>query len=94
VGVELTIKNTGSASINDDANSTVTVIGSDNQTYQGDFNSISECTNFNDGSYTLASGESTTGCVTFQVPTGVSVAKVRFEPTSFTSSDVGEWLVP
>jgi Domain of unknown function (DUF4352) len=94
VGVQMTLKNTGDSTLTGDANNEVSIIGSDNQTYTPDFNSISECTNFNDGSYTLAKTESTTGCVTFQVPTGVSVAKVRYEPLSFTSSNVAEWIVP
>jgi hypothetical protein len=94
VGVGVTIVNTGSSTINDDANSTVSVQGSDNQTYTADFSGISGCTNFNSGSYTLAPGASVTGCVTFQVPTGVSVSKVQFQPTGFSGGVTGEWKVP
>jgi hypothetical protein len=94
VGVELTIANTGSKSLSDDANSTTSVQGSDNQSYTADFSNISECTNFNAGSYTLAPGASVTGCVTFQVPTAVTVKQIQFQPTGFTGGVTGQWQVP
>jgi hypothetical protein len=93
VGVKLTIADTGSTTFTDDANSTVTVIGSDNQTYTADFSGISECTNFNNGTYTLAPNQNTTGCVTFQLPTAVTATKVEYQPTGFGGT-TGEWLVP
>ncbi len=94
VGVEMTIQNTGKKTLQDDANSTTTVQGSDNQTYTFDVNDISECTNFNSGSYTLAPGASVTGCVVFQLPTGVSPKQVQFQPTGFTGGTTGQWQVP
>lgn len=94
VGVEMTIANTGSKTLSDNANSATNVQGSDNQTYTADFDSISECTNFNNGDYTLAKGASVTGCVTFQIPTGVTVKQVQFQPTGFSGGVTGQWQVP
>ena len=91
VAVDLTIVNNGTASYQDDANNDVTLIGTDNQSYTPDFNDVTECTNFDSGQYTLAAGESTTGCVVFQVPDGVNAAKVQFQTTSGLSSSTGEW---
>jgi hypothetical protein len=88
-----TISNTSSSEITENANNDTNVIGSNNQTYTADFNSVSECTNFSFGEFQLAPGESSTGCVTFQVPVGVSVVKVRFTPSSGFSRYFAEWLV-
>lgn len=93
VGVKMTIQNTGTSTLNDDANITVSVVGSDNQSYTPTFDNIAECTNFNSGSYTLAGGESVTGCTTIQLPSAVTVTRVKYEPTGFGGTS-GEWLNP
>ncbi|HXW78789.1 MAG TPA: hypothetical protein VEJ84_04785, partial [Acidimicrobiales bacterium] len=51
----------------DDANDNASVVGSNNRTYQSAVKSVAGCTNFNDGHYQLNSGQSTTGCVSFEV---------------------------
>jgi cytoskeletal protein RodZ len=94
VAIDVKIVNNGTAAFSDDANSDVTLIGTDNQSYTADFDSVSECTNFNSGQYTLAPGESTTGCVVFQVPDAVNTGKVQFQTQSGLSQSTGEWLVP
>jgi hypothetical protein len=94
VAAEVKIVNNGTAAFSDDANSDMTLIGSDNQSYTADFDTVSECTNFNSGQFTLAPGESSTGCVVFQVPNGVNTAKVQFQTQSGLSQSTGEWLVP
>jgi hypothetical protein len=94
VGVEVTINNTGKTALSDDANSTVSVVGSDSQDYTADFSAISGCTNFNSGQYNIASGQSQTGCVTFQIPNAVTVAKVQFTDNAGMGSNTAQWLVP
>jgi Domain of unknown function (DUF4352) len=94
VGVKLVVKDTGSASETDDVNTDVSVIGSDNQSYTPTFDSITGCTNFNSGTYALTNGETATGCVVFQVPTGVTVDKVQYQPSAGFSNQTGEWLNP
>jgi hypothetical protein len=93
VATQVKVANTGGGTLHDNANNGVTVVGSDNQTYTADFASLAGCTNFNSGSYTLAPAETTTGCVAFQLPTGVTPSKVRFELLGFGGT-TGEWLVP
>lgn len=88
------ITNTGKQAGEGDANNNATVIGSNDQSYQADFDDVSQCTNFNSGSFQLGPGESATGCVVFQVPTGVSVAKVQWSPGGGLGGDFAEWVNP
>lgn len=88
VAVDVKIANKGTSAYQDDANSDVSLIGTDGQAYTVDFSNVAQCTNFNDGDYTLAGGESITGCVVFQLPTGISTSKVQFQDSS---DDTGEW---
>jgi hypothetical protein len=96
IGVEVTIADPGPGAASSDANSDLTVIGSNNQTYQASFGPIAECTNFASGVYTLAPGQTSTGCDTFQVPAGVSVVKVtdNIGGLGLPGSVVGQWDVP
>ena len=95
VGVEISINSTN-GTVTGDANSDLLVIGSDNQTYTADFDSIAGCTNFNNGEFTVTPGDTNTGCVTYQIPTGVTVSKVQFIPGGGMLPGVtaGQWLVP
>lgn len=93
IAVDVKIVNNGTTSYSDDANNDVSLIGTDNQTYTADFDTVSECTNFNSGQYTLAPGQSTTGCVVFQVPDAVNTAKVEFQVQNGLSQSTGEWSV-
>lgn len=93
VAVDLKITNNGTSSYNDDANNNLTLIGSDNQSYTSSLYDVSDCTNFSHGEYTLAAGESATGCVTYQLPNGITAAKIQFQTNSGMSGDTGEWTV-
>ena len=94
VGIKLVIHNTGQQSESDDANNDVTIIGSDNQSYTATFFGISGCTNFSNGTFNLPPGQTSTGCVNFQLPPSVNPAKVQFTPSSGFSNQTGQWLVP
>jgi hypothetical protein len=94
VATMLTVKNTGTSTLKSDANNNTALIGSDNEIYTADFDSVTECTNFNDGRYQLGADESATGCVVFVVPQGVTPAKVKFTPSSGFADNFGEWLIP
>ncbi len=91
VATQMKVSNSGNGILSDDANNDVTIIGSDNQTYTADLNSLAGCTNFNSGSYALSPDDTSTGCVAFQLPTGVTTSKVRF---ALFGGVKGEWLVP
>jgi hypothetical protein len=92
VAIKTQITNPGTANLQSDANSNFSVIGSNGQIYTATFATITGCTNFDDGEYGLTAGSSVVGCVTFQVPTGVTVSKVDFEST--TANTRATWTVP
>jgi hypothetical protein len=83
VGTVFTITALNGSPSDEDANINAVIVGSDGQTYTADFDAIAGYTNFNDGAIQAAQGEKTTGAVTFQVPTGVKVAKVQWTAGGF-----------
>ena len=94
VAAKLTITDRGDAAIEGAVNVNASVIGSDNQRYVAELASdVTECTNFDSGIYHLSPGESTTGCVVFALPAGVTPARVRYTPSEGFASDSGEWLI-
>jgi hypothetical protein len=92
VAVGMNLTNQSIATISDDANIDVHVIGTDNQAYPADFNSVTECTNFSYGQFTLLPGGTESGCVLFQIPLGVNVKLVQFS-LGFGYLDVAQWTV-
>jgi hypothetical protein len=93
VGALFTIAAISGSPQNEDANNDAVVIGSDGQSYTSDLNSIAGYTNFSNGQISVAQGATSTGAVTFQVPQGVKVAKVQWQPASGFGSAV-QWNVP
>lgn len=94
IATQLKISNPGTSTIVGNSNSDVSVIGSDNQSYSADFAAVTECKDFAYGWFLLAAGASTTGCVVFGLPQGITPVKVKYVPSSGISHDVGEWLNP
>ncbi|OBH19294.1 DUF4352 domain-containing protein [Mycolicibacter terrae] len=92
IATKLRIENAGTTTIVGNSNSDVSVIGSDHQSYQADFATVTECQDFAYGWFLLAAGSSSTGCVVFALPSGVTATKVRYAPSSGISHDVGEWV--
>jgi hypothetical protein len=92
VAVVLTISNTGTQEIQNNANNATVVTGSDGDTYVANFSNVTQCTNFEEqiGYVDLKPGDNTTGCVVFQLPTSVAVQSVSFslEPGYL---DTAEW---
>lgn len=93
VAVNLVLVNKSAAVIQDDALTDTSVVGSDNQTYQPSFDTVSGCTDFNSGQFTLTPNSTSSGCVTFDIPTTVKVARILFEPLSLTSNTVATWSI-
>ena len=92
VGAVFTIAAISGSPQNEDANSDAVLVGSNGQSYTADFSDIAGYTNFNDGQISVAQGATATGAVTFQVPEGVKVAKVQWQPSGFGSAV--QWNVP
>jgi len=54
---------------------------------------VSECTNFASGQYTVTKVQSEVGCVTFQIPTGIGVAHIKYNPNAGFSTNEAEWTL-
>ena len=93
VGVEFRLTDVSKSSESDDILSDASVIGSNDQTYTPGVNTISECTDFNNGVWSLSPGESSTGCAAIQVPTGVRVARVTFNAAGGFGGTTDQWTV-
>lgn len=93
VATKLTIADTGTTEVEGAVNVNVSLIGSDNQSYAADLNDVTECTNFDSGTFHLGPGQSAAGCVVFALPQGVTPAKVQYKPSAGFADDSGEWLV-
>lgn len=90
-GVQLTIKNTGSSTIDESVDNDTTLYDNQNQGYQITFDEIQNCQSFPSGSVKLAAGETATGCVTFAVPATATLSKVKFTPSSGFADESGTW---
>jgi hypothetical protein len=91
VAVELSLADETGGSISGDANYSTTVVGSDGKSYTADIGSVQGCTNFTLGTFQLAGvGTNQTGCVVFELPTGVYAATVDFSLAP-GYLDSGEW---
>jgi hypothetical protein len=93
VGAVFTIKAMSGSPQNEDADNDAALVGSNGQTYTSDISSIADYTDFSNGQINVAQGESTTGAVTFQVPTGIKVSKVQWSASSGFGSTV-QWNAP
>jgi len=93
VGVQLRIRNTAAITYQNNANNETTIVLSNGKTDHADYNPIADCGNFSKGQIKLASRASTTGCVTFQVPNGQKITKVRYHNTVFPGT-TAEWHLP
>jgi hypothetical protein len=92
VGVKLHVKNRAATSYQNNANNETTIVLSTGKTGHADYNPIAGCGNFDNGQIKLASGASSTGCVTFQVPNGQKVTKIRYGNTVFPGN-TAQWRV-
>lgn len=94
VGIKIQLDNSGNTEANADARRQFTLTGSNGQQYRSDSHQVQGCTDFTEGKYTIAPGQSVTGCLMYEVPKGVGVTQVQFVPNSFGSNIVGTWTVP
>jgi hypothetical protein len=93
VGVKLRIRNTAAVTFQNNANNETTIVLSNGQAGEADYNPIAGCGNFSNGQVKLASQASATGCVTFQVRNGEKVTEVRYHNSVFPGT-TAEWRLP
>jgi hypothetical protein len=90
VGVEFKVTGTQGYS-NDDANNDASIQGSDGQVYQPDFTSLAAGTNFNSGDFSVSSGQTQTGWITFQLPLGVKIDSIQWQADVFGNNPPAIW---
>ena len=80
VAIQASLSNSDPANgeVDGNANLGMTVTGSDGVTYKADFGTASQCTNFNYGEFRVPVGDTSTGCVLFQLPAAITVKSVQF----------------
>jgi Domain of unknown function (DUF4352) len=83
VAVQLKVDNVGRLKYQNNANNETTIVLSDGSRIDADYNPMVQCGNFDNGQVVLAAGDSKSGCVSFQVAGGESVAKVEYRNTVF-----------
>ena len=82
-----------SGSVDENANNSATVTGTNEQAYTSSVSGIAAGTNFASGSIRLQPGNSLLGWVSFELPNGVQVAKVQWAPNQGLSPHAEEWKV-
>lgn len=91
IAAKLAISAPGTAAIDGNVNTNVSMLASDGQSHEPDLRNVTECANFDSGAFNLQPGQSATGCVVFALPPGVSPTKVKYLPSSGFAEDFGEW---
>jgi hypothetical protein len=77
----------------DDADSDAIAVGSDGQDYTSSVNDVTDGTNFNYGDFSVQNGAQVSGWVSFELPSGVTVASVQWNPNSMMGSAAATWNV-
>lgn len=93
VGVRLRVRNAAASTYQNNANNETTIVLSNGKTRKASYNPIAGCGNFSSGQVKLSSHASASGCVTFQVPDGQKVTKVRFHNAVFPGT-TAIWDLP
>ncbi len=93
VGIEYKLTDISKHTESDSADNDASVVGSNDEVYTTDLDSITECTDFNDGQWSLSPGTSVIGCSTFQIPNGVKVAKFDFDASEGNGGRVANFAI-
>jgi hypothetical protein len=93
VAVEFCIKNLASAPYVDSPNESVAAVDAAGQSVPAQDDAPTTVGPAFADALALTKGESSTGVITFQVPTGDKIITVQFTPEDGTGTDVGKWTV-
>lgn len=77
----------------ENANNDAVILGDDGQVYDADFSSLAAGTNFSSGDFGVTAGQTQVGWVTFQLPRGVRVSSVQWQPDPFGEQPPATWTV-
>jgi Domain of unknown function (DUF4352) len=93
VGVKLHLQNQAATTYQNNANNETTIVLTDGKTVDAGYDPLAGCSNFDNGQVKLKAGATATGCVTFQVPKGDTVAEVRYGNTVYPGI-TAQWHLP
>ena len=91
VGVQITLKNVGSATYSDSPSNSATLLSNTNEQAKTAIVSGGPCGNDFQSSANIAPGATEQGCVPFQVPTGQSATSLQFTLNSGFANQTGQW---
>ena len=89
VGAVFSVKAVKGSPQNENANDDAVLVGGNGRNYPADFAAIAGYANFDNGDIHVSQGDTVTGAVTFQVPDGVSVSKIKWGALSGFGAIVG-----
>jgi hypothetical protein len=93
VGVKLHLQNQAATTYQNNANNETTIVLAGGKTVDAGYAPLAGCGNFDNGQVKLKTGAAATGCVTFQVPKGGTVAQVRYGNTVYPGV-TAQWHLP
>lgn len=91
VGVQITLKNVGSASYSDAPANGATLISNTNEQAKRQIVSGGPCSTGFASSANIAPGDSQQGCLPFEMPVGQDLAKFQFTLSSGFAGRTGQW---
>ncbi len=92
VAAQLKITNKSANKISENADTASALIDSQKQSYDVDFSEVKDCQSFSSNALdNMAPGDTATGCISFQVPTGATASQLKYTPSSGFSSDSALW---
>lgn len=91
VGITLKLKNAGTATYSDSPSNGATILTASGQHGKTAILTGGECSEGFGESVKIVPGESQEGCVPFEVPEGVTPAKVQWTPSSGYGPETAEW---
>jgi hypothetical protein len=90
--VAFKLENTGSAGYSDAPSNSAVVFDSTGQSYQTQFDDVTECQTFR-AVLDIAVGSSSVGCIVYEVPIDVKITKVQVILDSGYGPQTGEWKI-
>jgi uncharacterized protein DUF4352 len=91
VGIQITLKNVGSAAYSDSPSNGSTLLSNTNEQAKGQIVSGGPCGNDFASSANIAPGDTQKGCIPFEMPVGQTPATFQFTLNSGFADQTGQW---
>jgi hypothetical protein len=91
--VQFRLHDTGSTAYSDAPSLGAAVVDAAGKSYQATFADVAGCTSF-PASVNIAAGQSSLGCVVFEVPENARITSVQFTLDAGLGPQTGQWRIP